>query len=44
VLVNVPGRRKAAQMLGVFYKTLLNTIKETRIEPPAAARASRRAS
>jgi len=28
------NRRKAAQILGVSYKTLLNKIKETGIEPP----------
>ncbi|MGH9346658.1 MAG: helix-turn-helix domain-containing protein [Vicinamibacterales bacterium] len=28
------NRRKAAQMLGVSYKTLLNKIKETGIERP----------
>jgi DNA-binding NtrC family response regulator len=33
------NRRKAAQMLGVSYKTLLNKIKEAGIEPPSAARA-----
>jgi DNA-binding NtrC family response regulator len=31
------NRRKAAQILGVSYKTLLNKMKETGIEPPSAA-------
>jgi len=31
------NRKKAAEMLGVSYKTLLKKIKETGIEPPSAA-------
>jgi two-component system response regulator AtoC len=33
------NRKKAAEMLGVCYKTLLKKIKETGIEPPSADRA-----
>ena len=33
------NRKKAAERLGVSYKTFLNKLKETGIEPPSAARA-----